>query len=185
MAVRRDDGARPPDLDLALRHPVVVHAHVGVELARIRAYVGTGVVRHREDVLDADVPVGVLGGALSEPEVGELVHGLEPVRLVQAALQLDLALLVFPALRQLDRHQPRLSLALLRLDDEMRHALLERVDDDVRQLAVHPVGAADTIANLEAHVSLLSTPTGRAESRGGRRRASSRLDEARARPGYR
>jgi len=33
----------------------------------------------------------------------------------------------------------------------MRHALLERVDDDVRQLAVHPVGAADAIAELEAY----------------------------------
>src|SRR4051794_35372443 len=169
MAVRRDDGARPPDLDLALRHPVVVHAHVGVELARIRAYVGIGVVRHREDVLDADVPVGVLGRTLPEPEVGELVHRLEPLRLVQGALQLDLALLVIPALRQPDRHQPRLSLAVLRLDDEMRDALVERVDDDVRQLAVHPVGAADAIADLEAHLSLLSSPTARAESTSGRR----------------
>ena len=94
------------------------------------------------------------------------MHGLEPLRLVQGALQLDLALLVVSALRQLDGHQPRLSLALLRLDHEMCHALLERVDDDVRQLAVHPVGAADAIADLEAHVSLLFTPTGRAESTG-------------------
>ena len=98
------------------------------------------------------------------------MHGLEPLRLVQGALQLDLALLVVSALRQLDGHQPRLSLALLRLDHEMRHALLERVDDDVRQLAVHPVGAADAIADLEAHVSLPFTPTGRAESTGSNRR---------------
>jgi hypothetical protein len=80
----------------------------------------------------------------------------------------SLALLVVSALRQLNGHQPRLSLALLQLNHEMRDAILERVDDDVRQLAVHPVGAADAIADLEAHVSLLSTPTGRAESTGGR-----------------
>ena len=54
---------------------------------------------------------------------------------------------------------------MLRLDHEMRHALLKRVDHDVRQLAVHPVGAADAIADLEAHVSLLSTPTGREPER--------------------
>src|SRR5262249_21986495 len=59
-------GALPPDLDLALRHAVVVHAHIGVELAPERAQLvaDTGVVRHREDVLDTDVPVGILGRAL-------------------------------------------------------------------------------------------------------------------------
>ena len=97
------------------------------------------------------------------------MHGLEPLRFVQTALQLDLAPLVVSALRQLNGHQPRLSLALLRPDHQMRHALLERVDDHVRQLAVHAVSAADAIADLEAHVSLLSTPTGRAESTGGYR----------------
>ena len=161
----RDDDARPPDLDLALRHAVVVDGHVGVEPARIRVLADTtGVIRHREDILDADVPVGILGGVLSEPEVGGLVHGLEPLRLVQRALQLDLALLVVSALRQLDGHQPRLSLAVFRPDYEMRYALLERIDDDVRQFTVHPVGAADAIADLEAQVIPLSSPTGRAES---------------------
>ena len=106
------------------------------------------------------------------------MHRLEPLRLVHGALQLDLALLAVSALRQLDGHQPRLSLVLLRLDDEMRHALLERIDDDVRELAVHPVGAADAIANLEAHLSLLSTPTDRAQSTAGRRGGSSRLTSA-------
>src|SRR5262245_24086948 len=155
MAVGRDDGARPPDLDLALRHAVVVHAEVGVGLAPIRAYavVETGVVRHREDFLDADVPLGILGRALAKPEVGELLDSLERLRLVEGALQLDLALLVVSALRQLDRHQPPPSLALRRLDHEMRHALLERVDDDVRQLAEYAVSAADAIADLEAHRS--------------------------------
>src|SRR4029079_11034185 len=136
----RNDGASPPDLDLALWHAVVIDGHVGVELARIRAYVEAGVVRQREDILDTDVPVGVLGGALSEPEVGSLVHGLEPLRLVQCALQLDLALPAVSALRPADWYPARLPLAVLRPDDELRHALLERVDDDVRQLAVHPVG---------------------------------------------
>jgi hypothetical protein len=84
------------------------------------------------------------------------VHGLEPLRFVQGALQLDLVLLVVSALRQLDGHQPRLSRAVLRPDHQMRHALLERVDDDVRQLAVPSVGAVDTIADLEAHVSRLA-----------------------------
>ena len=79
------------------------------------------------------------------------MHGLETPRLVQAALQLDLALPAVCDLRQLDRHEPRLSLASLRPDHEMRHALLERVDDDIPQLAVRPVGAADAIADLEAH----------------------------------
>ena len=150
----------------------IVHGRGGVQVARIRAYAHTGiaevgVVRQREHVLDANVPVGVFGGGLSEPEVGGLVHGLEPLRLVQGALQLELALLLVSGPRQLDRHEPPRSLVLLGLDYEMRHALLERVDDDVRQLAVHPVGAADAIADLEAHVSLLFTPTGRAESTGG------------------
>ena len=80
------------------------------------------------------------------------MHGLEPLRLVQGTLQFDLAVFVVSSLRQLDGHQPPLSVVLLRLDDEMGHALLERVDDDVRQLAVGPVGAADAIADLEAHL---------------------------------
>ena len=112
----------------------------------------SGVVRQREDVLDTDVPVGVLGGALAEPEEGGLTHGLEPLRLVQGALQFDLALFLVSALRQPDGHQQPLSLVLLGLDHEMRHALLERVDNDVRQLAVRPVGAADAIADLESHL---------------------------------
>jgi hypothetical protein len=41
----------------------------------------------------------------------------------------------------------------------MRHALLERVDDDVREFAVYPVGAADVFTDLKAHVSLPSLPT--------------------------
>ena len=65
-------------------------------------------------------------------------------------------LVVVSALRQLDRRQPPLSIALLRLDHQMRHALLERVDDDVRELAVHPVGAVDAFADLKAHVSRLA-----------------------------
>jgi len=152
MTVRRDHDARPSDLDLALRHAVVVEGHVGGHLARIRVRAETGVVRHREDILDPDVPVGVLGGTLSEPEVGRLIHRLEPLHVTQSAFQLDLAPLVVSALRQLDGHQPRLSHAVLRLNHEMRHPLLERVDDDVRQLAVRPVGAADAITQLEAHV---------------------------------
>jgi hypothetical protein len=71
---------------------------VGGDLARIRV-AETRVVRHCENVLDADVPVGVLYGVLAEPEVGGLAHGLEPLCLVQGALQLDLALLVVSALR--------------------------------------------------------------------------------------
>ena len=80
------------------------------------------------------------------------MHGLEPLRLLQGALQFDLAQFVVSALRQLDGHQSPLSLVLLGPDHEMRHVLLERVDDDIRQLAVRPVGAADAIADLEAHL---------------------------------
>ena len=89
------------------------------------------------------------------------------MHLVQGARQFDLALFGISAFRQPDGHQPRLSLGLLRLNHEMRHALLERVDDDVRQLAVDPVGAADAIADLEVDVRLLSTLAGRAESTDG------------------
>ena len=77
---------------------------MGVALARIRDHVETGVVRHREDGLDADVPIRIIGAAISEPEIGGLAHELEPLRLIQGALKLDLALLVISGLRQQDGH---------------------------------------------------------------------------------
>ena len=50
-----------------------------------------------------------------------------------------------------DRDQPRLVMAVMRLHHEMGHAARDRVDDDVREFAERPVRACNDTAELELH----------------------------------
>jgi hypothetical protein len=65
--------------------------------------------------------------------------------------------LVAAALGELDRDEMALARAVLRPDDEVRHALLDRIDHEVGELADDLVGAADRSAELQSHHAMIES----------------------------
>ena len=117
----------------------------------------TGVVRQREDVLDADVPIGVHDRALSEPEVGgphartrtpSPRPGCTPAR-SRAARRLCPS----PASMSTRRESPSPCSGLTT-------RCVTRFSSGSMTMSASspydPVGAADAIADLEAHLSVSS-----------------------------
>jgi hypothetical protein len=76
-AVGRAHRAGAADLDLALGDAVVADQHVRVGVDRLG--LDALVIRERQHVVDADVPIGVGDRELANAQVGDLVEGLEPL----------------------------------------------------------------------------------------------------------
>ena len=149
VAVGRDHRAGPAQLDLALGHAVVGLDDMRVEVDRAEAEaVGPGVVGQRVGLLDAHVPVRVLGRELAESQVGRLAQRLEPADLLPGDRQGE-AVAALPG--HVHGHEPGGHRAPVRLDDQVGDALGRRVDDDVGEGAVVAVGAGDGTAELELH----------------------------------
>src|SRR5262249_12626803 len=157
VTVLRHHVAGAPNLDLALRDAVVQDAGVPAEAG------GPGealalVVRQREDAGDADVPIGIARRRLVELEVRELLDLRHLEHLARGAVKLDLGAVAGTGV--LDRDEVRLAVAVARLDHEVRDALLDRIDHQVRELADDLVRAANLPAELEPHEGLLGDAGG-------------------------
>jgi hypothetical protein len=107
--------------------------------------------RQSEHVLDADVPVGIVGRELAQPEVRELLHRREPTRVFEGAAKRDDGTPALLGRRQVNGHEASESMAVVRLDHQVREAPRERVDDGVGELAERSVGAANGRAEFHFH----------------------------------
>src|SRR5215217_5558546 len=152
MAVGAGDAARASDLDLALRDAVVDDADLLLVSAGETSPEAAVVVRQGEDLLDPDVPLGVADGRLADAQVREVLDVRELPHLLRAAPKRDLTPVVArDGLLDRDEMEPLVG-AVVRLDHEMRHALLDRVDDHVGELSDHlAVAGPNGISELEAH----------------------------------
>ena len=149
--------ARPPDLDLALGDSVVRHGDVRVVVDRhgvvANAEAAAGVVRMREHALDTDVPLRILVRHFAEPEVRVLLHKLEAARLFDGTAKSEGRRLPLLGACEVDRHEPRLAMIVVRLDDQVGDGPLRRIDDDVGELTEEPVGAAHGATQFQTHDS--------------------------------
>ena len=152
MLVRRRDRARAPDLHVTLRDAVVLpHDVVVVGDRRCADGVETLVVGLAEHLLDSYLPVWVLDGEFTEPQVGGLVHSFQLADFRDGAVQYDRPVCFFAGSRPFDGDEPGRVARAVGLHDEMRHAPGRRVDHHIGQLADCAVGATDRAAEVEPH----------------------------------
>jgi hypothetical protein len=157
MAVARRQLARSPDLDLSFGDAVVCHRDVAVIVDVRFAKAGVAVVRNGEHVLDPDVPVGIVGRELAQPEIRELLHRGHLMGVLERATKRDGGMAVVRGRGEVDRDQARESVPVVWRDDQMRDVARDRVDDDIGELAEAAVGAANRSAEFQFHDPFLSS----------------------------